>query len=172
MCVFTCLPKHFPHHGWEQKKKKREESRTNRWKRFQAQEGKHFGEVCLWTQFKIIIGKTQAYSKAWVGWTLFVRCCERKSFSCCNTELCSCCCFFCGLSRCLPLMTYTDLSVSPLAGLGSVFGFVRDSVEKQDGVWTWFMRYFMCLNISPYTWGAEGKEEKKKRKHLSSSVSV
>lgn len=34
-----------------------------------------------------------------------------KSFSCCNTELCSCCRFFCVLSRCLPLMTCTDLSV-------------------------------------------------------------
>lgn len=154
----------------KKKKKKRAESRTNRWKRFQAQEGKHFGEVCLWTQFKIIIGKTQAYSEAWVGWTLFVRrrCCRRKSFSCCNTELCSCCCFSVG-SADVSHWWHTQIwaSSAPSAGLRSAFGFVRDGVEKQDGVWT-LIWYFMCLNISPCTWGGEGK----KRKYLLSSESM
>lgn len=35
-----------------------------RWKLFWAQEGKHFGEVCLWTLLKIIIIKKQELSRA------------------------------------------------------------------------------------------------------------
>lgn len=98
LAVFYCVYcKYFPHRSWAEKKRVelRRKQIKRRWKRLQTREGKHFGEVCLWTQLKIIIVKknTSSQYKAWVGWKLHPRCREGKSFSCCSTELCSCCCF-------------------------------------------------------------------------------
>lgn len=165
LAVFYCVYcKYFPHRSWAEKKRVelRRKQIKRRWKFLQAREGKHFGEVCLWTQLKIIIVKkkhkltVQGLSRLKAPsplprgekllllqhWTLLLLL------------------LFCVLSRCLPLMTYTDLCVSPSAYLRSVFGFVGDSIEKQGSVGTLFMWYFVFKYFTQHV-RSRGKEQRK-----------
>lgn len=88
-CDFMCLPhKKFPRRGRAEKRRARPRAvRIKRGReRFPAREGKHFGEVCLWTQLKIIIVKkhgltVQGLSRLKAPSPLLRR---GKSFSCCR----------------------------------------------------------------------------------------
>lgn len=131
-CDFMCLPaKKFPCRGWAEKRrvKPRGVQIKRRREQFPAREGKHFGEVCLWTQLKIIIVKkhkltVQGLSRLKAPSPLLRR---GKSFSCC-------CLFF----VCAQQMSPADdiRALAPSSRLRSVLGSVRDSVEKQGNVWT------------------------------------
>lgn len=103
-CDFMCLPrKNFPRHGWPEKRRVRPRGVQIKrgQERFPAREEKHFGEVCLWTQLKIIIVKkhkltVQGLSRLKALSPLLRR---GKSFSCC--------CFFC-VCVCAQQMSPTD----------------------------------------------------------------
>lgn len=97
--VFTAQK--FPRRGWAEKRRARPRGVQIKCgqERFPAREGKHFGEVCLWTQLKIIIVKkhkltVQGLSRLKAPSPLLRR---GKSFSCC--------CFF---FMCAQQMSPTD----------------------------------------------------------------